>query len=336
MDSDETYTPRSGRKKKSTLSRLAARTRRKGEDENDSDNPTQSRIPNGSVSQDTTPKYPIDANVEIRRNTNEVDEDSDEGIEVANDTLSSVDRRFNGAATDQVLSSGSQSDDLGFRERTDANHNSKNMDSPQLNRFSRSGSRDASEDAGFARGSKKSKSPARRLVMSDSEDLHDKRADSSEGSAANVMKVRAALESESYTFLNDPKPGMSSVKDALNDPDINAASSPFRSNLIRNKLSRSDDDLATRYRESLSKAEAAAEDDRAEKQEMNDSISALRQEGAKAFVNNTMRSSTSQSLFGDRTWGSMQKFGSYDTMSQRSFQSTSVLPLITTKEARNR
>lgn len=310
MEADESVTPRTGRKKKSSaLSKLAARGRRKIEDENDSD----TKSPSSSMDH----KYPIDANVEIRNNSNVSEVDSDEGIEVTTDSFSHGFSSY--AGPNSAITSLSDRDWVPNSKPKDQTNNS----SWGRDKWKKQNPNDLEKHM-------KEKSPP---LGSDSEETSESNKIDKGEELNHVSQVRQLLDSEKLYHEGTPQTRGHFKSKNLNEDVESAPSGPFRSSLTSGSRSRSNEDLTDKYKHMISKQEG----EESEKEEMSDNVSALRSEGPKTLQNN-MRGATTTSLYSsqDRPWGSMNKFGGFDTLSQRSFQSTSVLPLITTKEARDR
>ena len=349
MDAEE-KTPRNGRKKKSTLSRLAAAKGKRHHSE-DGDLGSMSSVQDSVSGENGMPRYPIDARVEIRPNVGAIEEDSDEGIEVANDTYSSLERTNNGSTGVRKSHSRSPHLDNGNHVGSSASDHTSNAEEDNEDYESEKrdlqpgiSGKDRVRDSGMSRGRKEEDSTHRYKVTASKSDtesdvpVNSNNRELAEDYANNVDRARQAIDLDynSYHRHNAAHPN-NKCKDF---PTV-SVNSTVTSNLLRGSRSKSDDDLTGRYRDTLTKAVEKDESDLAEREEMADNISALRQQvgtGTKAILTSTMRASTTSSLFGstERPWASLNKFSQFDTLSQRSFQSTSVLPLITTREARNR
>ena len=395
MDVDgSSPTPRSGRKKKlSALSRLAAQRGK-------SNTPRQSLTGDGhggTRGNEPIPKYPIDANVEIQnKEAHNEQEDSDEGIGMANSTYNSdygSKMRQGANLEDSLLTSNGSTikqlkhlkmDSLdnetgensyplklkGEKRFRDTNSSGEELaaDTGRINsrKYAHSASDiPSSEDlstgetkahrkcsgdqVGHGNGESEMEIDGEDLIGSPPKFLKNKGAATED----NIPKIRSKVTEKG------PNRGMnSSQNDRLKkeERDYDFLSPNTRGEQVydmdktftmRRDLNNTDvlnsQSLADKYRDVLADQEDNGTNNH-EKTEMYDNLGDLRPGPGSSppppFNRNYSGSSLQASVLNsiDRPWSSMQRIpsGNTDVMSERSYQSTSVLPAISTKDVKDR
>ena len=402
MDIDENSpTPRSGRKKKSSaLSRLAAQ---KGKNNTS----RQSLTGHGDTRRnEPVPKYPIDANVEIqnKEERNEQD-DSDEGIGMANSTYNSTygPKMRDGANQEDLLqfdtSNGStirqfkhlkMDSAVGDDDETgEKNYHALKIKGEKRFRDTNSSGEDLAADTGRVNSKKYPHSASDVLSSKDlcSGEMNDARKYSSDPVTRGYGENDMQTDSEDPTgsppeFLSvvnkkgatmDTSHGnIHKTKSRIRDKGSNRTISGLqyegimkqeldqdspsaytrnqemdRTFTMRKALSDADvpntSSLADRYRDVLAEREAGNFNNH-EKSEMYDNLGDLRPGPSSSppppisrnYSGSSLQASVLNSI--DRPWSSMQRIpsGNTDVMSERSYQSTSALPLVSAKDVKDR
>ena len=351
-------TPRSGRsKKKSTLSKLAdkkgrghlnisddsdensprnsQRDRHRYNDDDDDDEPYMHRSRYSNQSSGSYPRYPIDAKVQIANDRDsDDDEESDEGVEVSGRSAGNRSTRLPSDGTLNRLRSLNMETSLNrYGDRSSLDHKGEK-------RF-----RDQNSDGDeMDRDSSRTRYRKQHVASPDSEeqDSDDYTLSRTKRTPEAMRRSLGATTSSSHrmdvddydTPDYDPRNYSSSRKgpSALNTSGIN-------------------DDLK-RYQAMLERTDRNSDDDMMERREMADNVPDLGHRFSpprhsalsptppmqrRDYHNDSIGYSNSSMKGIGRPWSAAEKAGNYDEMmSQRSYASSSVLPLISTKEARNR
>ncbi len=345
MDFDEAGpTPRSGRKKKSSaLSRFAAQRGKTPQSSINSDDSVKR-----TESEQLPPKYPIDANVEIHNQKQIIlAEDSDEGIEIGGHDRK---RQEMGRIADpNALDSSSGSTirklkhlnmDSGLTDEDNADvgdgqGNNKYLDSmlqkgEKRTRDTNSSGEELAVDSGRRNNKKHVHTRAEVIRNEHNPSEAESRTErnkfqlgESAGSTNSVLRKSVLREDSHESFIRS--------KTFVKEDRASTSNERFRET--------KDQSLTDQYREALELEEKGSYNHQ-EKSEMYDNLGDLRpgpsQSPPPPFRRNYSGSSLQASALNSwdtKPWSSLQRT---DSVSERSYQSSSVMPQISTKDVKER